>query len=218
MAKTAHTTPELELNWTLEKDELEFVVQGRYEPTKLGAAILFKHFQCYGRFPEAKSEIAPEVCRFLAQQLRVPMATWDGYDLQGRTASDDRQKTRRYLGYSQTTKADRKALAKWLRQNTPLFEDDPLRVIDIAFERLRHLSKEPPAYSTVERIARGAAASTERRFCKRIRKHIPDTSIPWLEGFLAPISKLPGRSGKGSKKMKAQRTGTMDCPARWCTT
>ena len=191
MAKTVHTTPELELNWTLEKDELQFVTLGRYEPTKLGSAILFKHFQCHGRFPEAKSEIAPEVCRFLAQQLRVAVETWDGYDLQGRTASDDRQRTRRYLGYTQTSKADRQALAKWLRQNTPLFEDDPERTIDIAFDRLRHLSKEPPAYGTVERIARGAAASAERRFCKKIWKRIPDASVPRLEAFLAPISKLP---------------------------
>ncbi|SMO57795.1 protein of unknown function [Melghirimyces algeriensis] len=46
---------------------------------RLGFAVLFKVFQQEARFPANPKEVPMGVVRFLAKQLKVPIATWDQY-------------------------------------------------------------------------------------------------------------------------------------------
>ena len=65
--KRTWTADELLEHFTLLPDELT-AVSNKSGATELGFAVLFKCLQYEGRFPRSRSEVAPDVVRFLAVQ------------------------------------------------------------------------------------------------------------------------------------------------------
>ncbi len=69
--------------FTLLPDELA-LLRNKSGATRLGFAVMLKHFTVHGRFPAARAELAEEVVEFVAQQVGVPAAEIAFYDWAGR--------------------------------------------------------------------------------------------------------------------------------------
>lgn len=66
---------ELIEHFTLLPPEITFL--GRNDPhNQLGKALLLKFFQAAGRFPESEHEFTPAIIEYVAQQLRLPPASF----------------------------------------------------------------------------------------------------------------------------------------------
>lgn len=65
--------------------------------------MLLKYFQHQGRFPKSAREVPKPVVDYLASQLGVAPAAWQGYDWQGRTIKYHRDEIRKLLGFREAT-------------------------------------------------------------------------------------------------------------------
>ena len=146
---------ELIEHWSLTPGEKQQALSKR-EPSRLGFAVLLKYFQHQGRFPKSAREVPKPVVDYLASQLGVAPAAWQGYDWQGRTIKYHRDEIRKLLGFREATVADGQELINWLCDqclpHTRRFE----HIESAAYERLRALRIEPPTPERLARLLRSA--------------------------------------------------------------
>ena len=111
--KRTWTADELLEHFTLLPDELT-AVSNKSGATRLGFAVLFKCLQYEGRFPRSRSEVAPDVVRFLAVQVGVDAALFAQYDWEGRTIEAHRAQIRGMTKMREFRRTDEEALLDWL--------------------------------------------------------------------------------------------------------
>lgn len=104
---------ELIEHWTLVGDELGQVA-GKRGPTRLGFALLLKHYTRHGRFPRGRSELPDEAVAYVARQVQVLAADLGFYEWDGRTIEYHRAQIREFLGFHECTVDDADKLADWL--------------------------------------------------------------------------------------------------------
>jgi len=90
VSSKSNGTPELEANWTLESGERKMACEAVTGANRLGFAVLYKYFQLYGRFPEKRTLLAPQIVEYLANQVGADPVSWADFDLDGRSAQTDR--------------------------------------------------------------------------------------------------------------------------------
>ena len=96
---------ELTDGWSLSHDEFE-LLKHRTAKSRLAFAAMLKFFHLEGRFPGDKREVPPVALDYLADQLDVPVAAFQSYNLNGRTAKRDREGIRDHLGFHRITLDD----------------------------------------------------------------------------------------------------------------
>lgn len=79
-------------------DELEFVA-GKRGATRLGFALLLKHYTQHGRFPRGRAEFPDEAVAFVARQMRVLAAEFDSCQWTGSTIGYHGSRIREHLGF-----------------------------------------------------------------------------------------------------------------------
>ena len=75
----------LHIHWFLTTEEQE-LLSNKTPHGRLGFAVLLKHFQNEGRFPEHFKDVPHVVLMYLANQIDVPRSSLEDYALDGRTA------------------------------------------------------------------------------------------------------------------------------------
>ena len=104
---------ELVEHWTVLDDELELVA-GKRGATRLGFALLLKHYTRHGQFPQGPADFADEVVEYIARQVKVRAAELEGYGWTGRTIEYHRAQIRNHLGFRVCGVADAEKLTQWL--------------------------------------------------------------------------------------------------------
>src|SRR5664280_908227 len=89
---------ELVEHFTLLPDDVA-LLRNKSGATRLGFALILKHFIMAGRFPTGRAELASETVDFVAKQVGVPAADLGFYDWTGRQIKAHRAETRRALGF-----------------------------------------------------------------------------------------------------------------------
>lgn len=120
------SSEELVEHWTLLPAELELFAN-KTGPTRLGFAILLKFFALEARFPYAKNDVPPDVIRYLAKQVAVPVEIeqYLQYDWRGRSIKYHRAQIREFFGFREATVADGQALTEWLTAEQVPYELQP---------------------------------------------------------------------------------------------
>ncbi len=70
--------------WTLVEESWR-LVGNKTEATRLGFAVMLKHFELEGRFPEHPSEVPQRAVDYVASQVKVDPYALAKYDWAGRT-------------------------------------------------------------------------------------------------------------------------------------
>jgi TnpA family transposase len=153
---------ELAQHWTLSPDERELLGR-KVGATRLRFAVLLKAFQCEGRFPERREEVAVSIVAHLAHQPGVPTeASFEG-EWSERTQRHQRAQIRQHYGFRGFRTEDEPALVAWLsaRVTSPNPEAEALRLAASGQLRAQHL--EPPAPERLRRLLRTAVGQREQR-------------------------------------------------------
>ena len=199
---------ELIEHWSLTPGEKQQALSKR-EPSRLGFAVLLKYFQHQGRFPKSTREVPKPVVDYLASQLGVAPAAWQGYDWQGRTIKYHRDEIRKLLGFREATVADGQELINWLCDqclpHTRRFE----HIESAAYERLRALRIEPPTPERLARLLRSALHTFDQRFCATVYGRLSPTTQARLDALLNPATEdadtADTASGSGRTALQALR-------------
>lgn len=84
---------ELVEHWTVLDDE-RALVDAKYGGTRLGFALLLKHYTRHGRFPIGRAELPNAAIEFVARQLQVPAVDIGAYEWTGRSIERHRAQIR----------------------------------------------------------------------------------------------------------------------------
>src|SRR5713101_2664883 len=141
--KRTWTSEELLEHFTLLPDELT-AVGNKSGPTRLGFAVLLKCLQYEGCFPRSRTEVAPEVVRFLAVQVGVDAALFAQYLWEGRTIEAHRAQIREMSKIREFRRADEEALLDWLCTEIFHHEHHPDRLSDLIRAECRTRAIEAP--------------------------------------------------------------------------
>ena len=157
----------LHIHWFLTTEEQE-LLSNKTPHGRLGFAVLLKHFQNEGRFPEHFKDVPHVVLMYLANQIDVPRSSLEDYALDGRTAKRDRKEILTILGIHRSTKRDRQALSATLK--TDLLPNNPsfavLQEFALAWFKTRFI--EPPASEQLERLIRTTSRDFESHLLHQI--------------------------------------------------
>lgn len=175
---------ELVEHWTVLDDE-RALVDAKHGGTRLGFALLLKHYTRHGRFPTGRTEIPDAAVEFVARQLRVPVMDIGAYEWTGRSIERHRAQIREHLGYSECSVADAQELTTWLARHVAERERRPERVRDELLARCRSERIEPPARARVERIVRSALHVSEEAVSSRVTSRLADGSRQRIAVLLA---------------------------------
>jgi hypothetical protein len=160
-----HWNPdELVEHFTLQANELELLAN-KTDASKLGMALLLKHFQHEARFPTHRHEIPPAVVVYIAQQLDLTPDVFLQYSWFGRTFEYHRAQIRMFLDFREPTVDDAEALADWLHVHAVPRDRNIDHLKAAAYARLRSLRIEPPAPKRIDRIICSAVHTYEEVFC-----------------------------------------------------
>jgi hypothetical protein len=154
-------------HWTVLDDERELVA-GKRGATRLGFALLLKHYTRNGRFPRGRAEFPDEVVEFVARQMKVPAADLGFYEWAGSTIEYHRNQIRTHLGFRVCSVADAEKLTVWLADSVACAERSPERVREGLLQRCREERLEPPSAGRVTRIVRSALHNAEETWFARI--------------------------------------------------
>lgn len=178
---------ELVEHWTLLPNELELLAN-KTGPTRLGFAILLKFFALEARFPHAKNDVPPDVIRYLARQVDVPvdLEQYLQYDWRGRSIKYHRAQVRDFFGFHEATVADGQALTDWLcAEQVPYdYNLDVLKAA--AYGWLRTQKIEPPTPSRLDRLVRAAIHAYEQHLYATILERLPAASQTGLQALIDP--------------------------------
>jgi hypothetical protein len=98
---------ELVEHWTVLDDE-RALVDAKYGGTRLGFALLLKHYTRHGRFATGRADLPDAAIEFVARQLEVPAVEIGAYEWTGRSIERHRAQIREHLGYRECSVADAK--------------------------------------------------------------------------------------------------------------
>src|SRR5664280_1508025 len=127
---------ELVEHFTLLPDDVA-LLRNNSGATRLGFALILKHFIMAGRFPTGRAELASETVDFVAKQVGVPAADLGFYDWTGRQIKAHRAETRRALGFRECSVDDADKLTDWLVAQVAEAERRPEHVREALLERCR---------------------------------------------------------------------------------
>jgi hypothetical protein len=105
---------ELVACWTLVDADWELVAN-KAGATRLGFALLLKFFELEAHFPRDRGELPRAAADYVAGQVGVAPAALAGYDWAGRSIKYQRARVREALGFRESTVADERRWARWLR-------------------------------------------------------------------------------------------------------
>jgi hypothetical protein len=88
---------ELVEHWTVLDDE-RALVDAKHGASRLGFAVLLKHYTRHGRFPNGRAELPDAAIEFVARQLQVPCVDVGAYEWTGRSIERHRAQIREHLG------------------------------------------------------------------------------------------------------------------------
>jgi hypothetical protein len=129
---------ELVEHFTLLSDDVA-LLRNKSGATRLGFALILKHFIMAGRFPTGRAELASETVDFVAKQVGVPAADLGFYDWTGRQIKAHRAETRRALGFRERSVDDADKLTDWLVAQVAEAERRPEHVREALLERCREV-------------------------------------------------------------------------------
>ena len=183
--------------WTLDEVDVGLLAN-KSGATRLGFALLLKHFELEARFPRRAADVPDAAVGFVAGQVGVAAAEFAAYDWAGRTVKNHRAQLRAALGFREPTAGDEDKLADWLAAELCPVEQnrDRLRLALLARCRLEWI--EPPGPSRVERILGAAEEMFERRFTTRTAGKLSPDAAAHLEELItagAPDDEAGGGSG-----------------------
>lgn len=158
---------ELIEHWTVLDDERELVA-GKRGGTRLGFALLLKHYTRHGRFPRGRAEFPDEVIAFVARQMKVSAAEFDSYPWTGSTIEYHRAQIRERLGFRVCSVQDAEKLTVWLAANVAHAERSADRVREELLKHCREEFIEPPTPDRVTRMVRSALHTAEETWFARI--------------------------------------------------
>jgi len=149
-------------HWTLSPDE-RVLLSNKTGATRLRFAVLLKAFQCDGRFPERREDVAVSIVVHLARQTSVPPAAYFEGEWRERTQRHQRAQIRAPCAFRVFRTEDDSALVAWLseRITSPNPEAEALKSAAYGYWRAQHL--EPPAPERVHRLLRTAVVPREER-------------------------------------------------------
>jgi hypothetical protein len=162
---------ELVEHWTVLDDERELVA-GKRGATRLGSALLLKHYTRVGQFPRGRSDFPDEVVDFVARQMKVPAADFGLYEWAGRTIEYHRSQIRDHLGFRVCSVQDADKLTTWLAVNVAGAERNADRV---RMELLKHCREEfiePPSADRITRMVRSALHTAEEAWFTTIASRV----------------------------------------------
>ena len=174
---------ELTDGWSLNHDEFE-LLKHRTAKSRLAFAAMLKFFQLEGRFPGDKREVPGVALEYLADQLDVPVAAFQSYNLTGRTAKRDRESIRDHLGFRRITVDDSKTLTKWLKTHVFPFDHKPEHVHESAVSWCRTNKIEPPTPQHLERIVGSASSGFEQDFFSATLASLPTSCQSAMDELL----------------------------------
>lgn len=154
---------ELVEHWTVLDDELELVA-GKRGATRLGFALLLKHYTRHGQFPQGPADFADEVVEYIARQVKVRAAELEGYGWTGRTIEYHRAQIRNHLGFRVCGVADAEKLTQWLATEVAHAERNSERVREELFKRCREERVEPPTPDRITRMVRSSLHIAEENW------------------------------------------------------
>jgi hypothetical protein len=138
---------ELVEHWTVLDDE-RALVDAKHGASRLGFAVLLKHYTRHGRFPTGRAELPDAAIEFIARLLQVPYVVGIGaYEWTGRSIERHRAQIRQHLGFRECSVAGAEQLSAWLAEHVAERERRPERVRDALLARCRGERIEPPAPS-----------------------------------------------------------------------
>jgi hypothetical protein len=164
--KRQWTADELAEHWTLAGGDGDLLAN-KTGATRLGFALLLKHFQYEGRFPPHKGDVPAAAIVHVAQQLDLPPELYAQYEWSGRTVAYHRGQIRQALGFRESTEQDIDDLAAWLGRDVLPHEHRPEQLQAAVYARCRTGHTPPPARRSPgpgrrRRTAAGPAAPTRR--------------------------------------------------------
>jgi TnpA family transposase len=162
---------ELVEHWTVLEDE-QRLVAGKRGATRLGFALLLKHYTRFGRFPRGRSEFTDEVVGFVARQVGVPASELGFYEWSGSTIEYHRTQIRAHLGFRVCSVTDTEKLTIWLAEHVAAAERSPERVREELLARCRVERVEPPAAAQVGRMVRSALHTAEETWFATISDRV----------------------------------------------
>lgn len=175
---------ELIEHWTLLPSELALLTQ-KTEPSRLGLAILLKFYQSERQFPLSKTEIAVQVVRYVAQQLKIDPNRFENYDFNGRTIKVHRATVRDFFGFREATLKDQEALRMWLKTQVLAYELKIESLLVAAKKRLHSFSIEPPTQERLEKLVRSTIQSFEENFFELIFQKLSLSTREKLDQLLS---------------------------------
>jgi hypothetical protein len=125
--------------------------------------VLLKAFQCDGRFPERREDVAVSLIAHLASQTGVPLEAYFEGEWSERTQRHQRAQIREHCGFRSFCVEDEPALIAWLsaRVTSPNPEAEALKIAAYGYLRAQHL--DPPAVERLRRLLRTAVGQREQR-------------------------------------------------------
>ena len=149
-------------HWTLAPDE------GVLRSNKTGAtrrrfAVLLQAFQCDGRLPERREDVAVSIVVYLARQTSVPPAASCAGAWSERTHRHQRAQIRAPCACRVFRTEDDSALVTWLSERVPSPNPGAEALKSAAYGSLRAQPLEPPAPERGHRLVRTAVVQREQR-------------------------------------------------------
>jgi len=183
--KRQWTADDLAEHWTLSPDD-QALLAHRAPATRLGFALLLKHFQYAGRFPQHKRDVPTAAIVHVARQLDLPPERYAQYDWDGRTIEFHRAQVRHALGFRTATTRDAADLAHWLEQEVLPHEHRPERLQAAICARCRTCHIEPPSAGRVDRLIRSAVRTYEDRLHRAVLGRIGPEGLARIDTLLTP--------------------------------
>jgi TnpA family transposase len=183
--KRQWTADDLVEHWTLSPDD-RALLANRAPTTRLGFALLLKHFQYEGRFPQHKRDVPTAAIVHVARQLGLPPERYVQYDWDGRTIEFHRAQVRQALGFRTPSTRDAADLARWLEHEVLPYERRPERLQAAVCERCRICHIELPAPGRVDRLIRSAVRTYEDHLHRAVLGRIGPEGLTRIDALLAP--------------------------------
>ncbi len=190
--------------WTLVGDDWR-LLGNKTGATRLGFALLLKFFELEGGFPEGAGELPAAVVEYVARQVHVDAARFNGYDWSGRSIKYHRAQIRKEHGFREATRGDEAKLTRWLAEEVAPLEVSDERLTAALLGRCRAERIEPPG--RVERIVAGARAVAAEAFCARTVAGLSDQVAARLEALVDDDTLRDGRRGGVLAELKSDPSG-----------
>ena len=212
-------THELLERFTLQNDELELVA-GKSVAGRLGFALLLKHFQYCGCFPDDMSSLPSDIVGHVAEQIEVNANTLARYDLAGRSGKRHRTEIRELTGFRECTAADLADVSSWLSDQAKAYADHE-QLFDFllakTLQRLRDLKIEPPTPERTKRVVRSAVRAAEQHLLATLAARIPKASKLAIDELLKAkdsglsLTELKADPGRPSLESIFQEIAKLTC-------